>query len=240
MKSHKQQFSKGLMGWGRTTAALIAFGALITVRTPVLAQSDMRFIPFMKLTPKERTQQELLHAIERGDYANAGPNSWDNGNALMASSWAVFHGQQSMPSFANSSQAHIFSSTWLAVVQSINAATWDKTNLATVTSGSAIRGYTGSVSFESSARNLKDPYTLQFCGAQTSQCAQLMDLWIQAVGDASLRGAKQRESHRIAEGVRRQEAIAAQVRAEQQAKDDAVSADIAAQAARIRAKQRGQ
>ncbi|MEG0976336.1 MAG: hypothetical protein RSF42_16685 [Comamonas sp.] len=236
MKSHRQRFSKGHGSWRKTAAALTVFGALISAQTPARAQSDMQFVPFMQLTPKERTQQELLLAIERGDYADAGPISGDRGNALMASSWEVFHGQQGMPNFANSSQAHIFASTWLAVVGSINAATWGKTDLATATSGSAIRGYAGGASFESSARNLTDPYTLQFCGAHTNQCVQLMEQWIRAVGDASQRGAQQRESNRIAEGVRRQEAIAAQARAN----DDAVSADIAAQAARIRAKQSGQ
>ncbi|MBF5004759.1 hypothetical protein [Diaphorobacter caeni] len=220
--------------------AFTAVGVLFTAQTSAFAQQGMQFVPFMRQAPKERTGQELLRAIERGDYANAGPNDSEAGVALMASSWAVFHGQQGMPGFANGSQAQIFSSTWLAVVKAINVATWERTQLATSASSSAITGYAGSESFESNVRNLKEPFTLQFCGAQTDQCARLMDQWVRAVGDASMRGAKKRESDRIEEGLRMQEAIAAKQRAAEQAKHDAASAEIAEQAARIRAKKRGQ
>ena len=208
---------------------------------------SLEMVPFLQRTPKEQTQQALMAAVERGAYADVGPNGPD-GNRFMASAWAVLHNSAGMPQFANSSQAQIFSSTLLSVVQAINQATWERVGDQPPQFGAVIRDFRQASSYANQMRNLLDPFTLQFCGSQTSQCVQVLEGWVQDVGGASVRGAQRIQSARVAQWQKEQQGVAelerqreaqqrAVQKAQEQAKNDAAAADIAAQTARIRAKQ---
>lgn len=191
--------------------------------------------------------RELVIAVESGAYIGVNPNA-QVGEEFMASAWAVLHAGNGMPNFGNSSQAHIFSTNLLMVVQNINSATWGRVSNQPPQFGAEITDYRQAPLFGQQMRNLLDPYTLQFCGSRVAQCADLLQAWVNDIGAASMRGANRLHKSRLAQWQSEQQTLADQQRqrqaqqlAEQQAKEqaqnDALNADIAAQAARIRAQQ---
>ena len=226
-------------------------GVLCTLQIPALGQptfiraqpdaQSLRFVSFLKKPPQQRSEQELLAAVEHGAYALAGLSGSPDGDVFMASAWAVLGGQYGMPMFGNSSEAQIFSGTLLAVVNSINVNTWDQIGASDSSPGSPVRSFSEGPSYANAMRNLTEPDTLQFCGAQVNQCAGVLEQWVRKVGEASQQGAQRVQVERIAKRQQAQDALAARQLAEQRAlekaKNDAVEADIAAQTARIRAKQ---
>ncbi len=210
-------------------------------------RQSLRFVPFLRQPVKEQTMQELVTAVERGAYMGVNPNS-HAGEQFMASAWAGLHSGNGLPLFGNSSQAHIFSTNLLMVVQEINAATWDRLSSNPPHFGSAIKDYKQAPMFAHHMRNLLDPYTLQFCSNRFEQCKALLEPWVRDIGEASVRGAKRLQSGRLAQWQSEQQTLAdlqrqrqaqqhAELRAKEQTQNDAFNAEVAAQAARIRARQ---
>jgi len=210
-------------------------------------RQSLRFVPFLRQPAKEQTMQELVTAVESGAYTGLNPNS-QAGEQFMASAWAGLHNGNGLPLFGNSSQAHIFSTNLLMVVQEINAATWDRVSSNPPHFGAAIKDYKQAPMFAHHMRNLVDPYTLQFCSNRFKQCKALLEPWVRDIGEASVRGAKRLQSDRLAQWQSEQQTLAdlqrqrqaqqhAEQRAKEQAQNDAFNADVATQAARIRARQ---
>ena len=210
-------------------------------------RQSLRFVPFLRQPVKEQTMQELVTAVESGAYTGVNPNS-QVGEQFMASAWSVLHAGNGMPNFGNSSQAHIFSTNLLMVMQDINSATWGRVSNHPPQFGAEITDYRQAPTLGQQMRNLLDPYTLQFCGSRIAQCADLLKAWVHDIGEASLRGAMRLQSGRLARWQSEQQILAelqrqrqaqqhAEQRAKEQAQNDAFNADIAAQAARIRAQQ---
>lgn len=210
-------------------------------------QQSLRFVPFLRVPAKEQTMRDLVTAVEGGAYTGVNPST-QVGEQFMASAWAALHAGDGMPNFGNSSQAHIFSTNLLMVVQDINSATWGRVSNNPPQFGAEITDYRQAPMFGHQMRNLLDPYTLQFCSNRAAQCADLLQAWVHDIGEASMRGAKRLQKSRLGQWHSEQQALAEQERqrqaqlhaeqtAKEQAKNNAVNADIAAQAARIRAQQ---